>query len=387
MELLLRRDHGIILRNGEPLPGDVLTRNLLPLLPWMDDLGGKAVAFRYPRPLTWNRALPYTILLCSGLREVREEGEEKGQEELLLEALKGLQGEVSQAVSLLALLTRSIPAPDKEDMEAALERLSLVSQTQGYQELYEVARKVYTSPAGLAQDLELLRHLLQLKDVAQEMADAWDYIKGAEVGPTYQELAFDRTTLLEGVNLQELLASPRRWQALKAQVDQFKARYGRAYALYHASYQKEAAVLWRRLEEARPKLEALERLNAVRELGSPVGIGLAERYKSLRESLRLCGLSPEELPLDTSPRCRVCQVALGEPLPEKEAELLLREIEGALGEQNRRLSQRVVQLILQGRSAKRLESFLKIVQASDLSALANTLDDRLARFIRRLLSR
>jgi hypothetical protein len=56
-----------------------------------------------------------------------------------------------------------------------------------------------------------------------------------------------------------------------------------------------------------------------------------------------------------------------------------------LGAKNRRLSSLLVERILQGHTDERLDAFLKIVQASDLSALSNTLTPELVAFIRRML--
>ena len=83
---------------------------------------------------------------------------------------------------------------------------------------------------------------------------------------------------------------------------------------------------------------------------------------------------------------RGLRVALGEMPPIQELENFMRDVGRALGEQNRRLSRILVDRIIHDRVDQRLEAFLKTVQASDLSALSNTLNTELALFIRRLLS-
>lgn len=55
-------------------------------------------------------------------------------------------------------------------------------------------------------------------------------------------------------------------------------------------------------------------------------------------------------------------------------------------EQNRRLSLVLVDQIVHGQANRRLEDFLKIVQASDLASLTNTLNDEMVLFIRRLVA-
>ena len=65
---------------------------------------------------------------------------------------------------------------------------------------------------------------------------------------------------------------------------------------------------------------------------------------------------------------------------------LLPAIDGALEAKNGQLSIMLVERILHGQADGRLDDFLKIVQASDLSALATTFNQELLDFIRRLLA-
>ncbi len=61
------------------------------------------------------------------------------------------------------------------------------------------------------------------------------------------------------------------------------------------------------------------------------------------------------------------------------------EIDGVLEDKNRRLSNLLVERVLEGNNDQRLGDFIAIVQASDLSALSNTLNEDLLGFIRQLL--
>ena len=60
-------------------------------------------------------------------------------------------------------------------------------------------------------------------------------------------------------------------------------------------------------------------------------------------------------------------------------------INGVLEDKNRRLSNLLVERVLEGNNDQRLNDFIAIVQASDLSALSNTLNEDLLAFIRQLL--
>ena len=57
-----------------------------------------------------------------------------------------------------------------------------------------------------------------------------------------------------------------------------------------------------------------------------------------------------------------------------------------LGSKNRQLSTLLVERILQGKQDERLDDLLKIVQASDLSALSNTINVELVGFIQGIIS-
>ena len=133
------------------------------------------------------------------------------------------------------------------------------------------------------------------------------------------------------------------------------------------------------------KLHALALLNSIPELGEPVGTELEQEYLIIEERMGRCDINPQDIPLHSHPRCSRCHMALGETPPTQDLELFLAELDRALGEQNRRLSRVLVDRILHEGTDQRLENFLNIVQASDLSVLSNTLNDELAAFIRRLL--
>ena len=90
--------------------------------------------------------------------------------------------------------------------------------------------------------------------------------------------------------------------------------------------------------------------------------------------------------LETAPVCPRCSLSLEWSIPSQELARLHASIESVLGEKNRRLSSLLVERILDGNSGQRLDEFLTIVQASDLSALSNTLNPELLDFLRVLLA-
>ncbi len=89
--------------------------------------------------------------------------------------------------------------------------------------------------------------------------------------------------------------------------------------------------------------------------------------------------------MEINPWCSSCRLTLDRVLPKAQLDQLLVAIDMDLGAKNRRLSNLLVERILQGRKDERLDNFIAIVQTSDLSALSNILTPQLVTFIRGML--
>ena len=385
VELRLRRGHGLVLRDGQTVQGDRLIRELVPMLPWDERLGESIISIHRPKGVSWNSALHYTSLVCGDLTEADDGEDVQAQGRRLRDSLRNLARDVRRGLEALLAIASSGLSLSSEAMEERLTRLSSLAMCRGFSDLYRQARASYGTPGRLRQDLEDLGRLLRLSPLLPEIMDTRSYLEGAQTGPGYGELSLDRASLLERIVMPVVLESAHVWPALKASFEQFKKRYADAYAAFHASYHDETAAMQERLERARRSVGALGYLNSLTELGKPVGTDLGSRLERVAKRVRACSVTEDGLQLDHSPRCLQCDVALGTRPPTREAASLVAEVEAALGEQNQRLSRLLVRDIMQGRADQRLDDLLKIVQASDLSALVNTLDEEMAEFIRGLL--
>ena len=387
-ELALAPGHGLSFRDGRPIRGVRLTRGFIPLLPWREDLYGvKMAELRLAgREVSWNDALQYTSLLCQGLTETEDESPEKTQQEVeLAEALQALAGDASRAQEALKTLSGVVACPNRDQVSFALQQLSEVYQGGDFRRVYHLAAQAYADPRDFLDGLELLRGMLYLCEQLEDILGIKVYLDGAVVQDGFHELSFDRTTLQEEMSLPVFLAGRRGWHAVREHFMAYQTRYKVAYCDHHDIYQRQVASIWGRLEDSRTQLNALALLNSIPELGEPVGMHLEQGYGIIEQRLGRCDKKPREISLHSSPRCSQCQMALGETPPVEELELFAGEVDRALGEQNRRLSRILVGRIIHDRTDKRLEDFLKVVQASELSALSNTLDDELASYIRRLV--
>ena len=249
-------------------------------------------------------------------------------------------------------------------------------------------RGVYTDYRRLEEDLSLLHQLSLLGRSAEDILKAQEYLEGALVPPNlYPALSVDRQALREALTPANLVqARGRTWGALEQEFSRFKSNFADAYRTHHEDVHQALPAFHRDLEQARRKLGAVELLNSLSELGEPAGAGLSGSLSQLEEAPPNCTVSKAHLDLETLPWCSSCRLTLETSLPSAELGRLLPTIDGALGAKNGQLSNLLVERILHGKADGRLDDFLKIVQASDLSALATTLNKELLGFIRQLLA-
>ena len=146
------------------------------------------------------------------------------------------------------------------------------------------------------------------------------------------------------------------------------------------------AELGARLGDVPRQLQALELLNAIAELGDPVGEGLADRTTQLQGQLRPCSVTEVmAVEVEAQPVCAVCGLPLTARAPMAAVESLLSDLEQALQEQRRRLSAEAVRRVLERASGDELSRLMEAAQAAEIARLVDVLDERVAESIRRLL--
>lgn len=371
----------LALRDGTPLREGTVSGFLLRDLPWQP---GLLVSFQgvqtAPQP-PWAAVAPLAAQLQKHLGQPGTVADEAGLQDLLGQLRTGLD-EVRQFVEMLAEVTGQ---PVSEEAEALLRRLAPVCQTGRWAEFFRASVQLYEGPMALGEDLRRAAQWLQLLPWADQIGATVEYLKGVALGLQQQELALDREVLLRRMQPSSLAAAPQLWPSIHQQFQRFSARYRSTYAAHHARYRRDASALAARLEALRPQVEVLSAFNTLAELGSPVGSDVPGRFGQLRSSLRVCPVTPEELPLETHPVCPSCAISLGQEAPQEAGEQLVAELTAALGEQNRRLGSHAVRQILRSDAAL-VEKFIAILQASDLDSLATVLDDTVMEFLRAFLA-
>ena len=86
--------------------------------------------------------------------------------------------------------------------------------------------------------------------------------------------------------------------------------------------------------------------------------------------LSSCEVAPSDQVLESIPWCHSCRLNLAQSLPAARLTELLASIYVELGAKSRELSNLMVERIIQGQADQPLDDFLKVVQASDPSALS-----------------
>lgn len=285
-----------------------------------------------------------------------------------------------QLQALVEKAQASLPPQGPEELAAALARLRSWLKCQGEEEVVKEAAKTFGTATALAADIYAARALAQSPEEALAVAEARRFL--AEAAAPQHELELDRTLAREQMSYVVVAVEPHRLPVGKAALEHFQARYRPAYEAHHRQYWAAVGQLRDRLLKAGAKAQALRRLDALRELGPPVGTAALARYHALLRYLDPCTEEGPVLPGPMSARCPQCHLELGALPPVQEVEETLAALDQALGEQMARLAKALASVAISQAYDPTLERLLKVVQASQLTTLAQLLDDRLTAFLR-----
>jgi Family of unknown function (DUF6079) len=314
-------------------------------------------------------------------------------QDALYEALAGDETAVSDAEPL-ALLTglldrcRSLALEDTMAMQA-VDALSMVASRPSLEAALSDIAIRFESPQRFREALHFMRCLERDADAALALLDARSYLEMAVMPAlTDADLAVDQAALLDGNTFATLWREPKRRQWLLDTIDIWKQAYVPLYLSRHAAYNAEIAEIAQQIDAMQAQVAAVERLNTLERLGSPQAQTALSQYREI-ERLFACP-AVDDLPaiLQNEPICPYCAFRLGEEAPTTDAVRVQQAIQRGLASQQSRLAQRVVNRLLTrtGRAGSdRLDRFIEVVQASDLTGLASVLDDGLIAFLQDLL--
>jgi hypothetical protein len=368
-----------------PLDGDRLTSDVVREIRFSEDLADGLGVLRTRPQASWNAALHYATVLDDGLGPAEDDAQTVPQEQRLIAALRTLGARVSEAIAEVP--ARETPSGDEAaDVSSNLDRLQLLCEAGSYEGFLEAARSTFGGPSTLRAAMEVLQRLERLAVLAPGIAAARKYLDGMTFDAERGELRLARDSLAARAAPADLLANPSLWDSIEAGFTQLRRDYGAAYAAHHVPYHGEAAALATRLENLRPRVAAVARLNDVPEFGGPLGSDVPGRFGDLVASLKSSELGGADLALEDAPYCGLCSLSLDEEVPQRQAERIIADLDAALREYNRRLSSEAVTRILAHPTREQLDRFIDLMRVSDLTELANVLDERVVEFLRGFVS-
>ncbi len=242
-----------------------------------------------------------------------------------------------------------------------------------------------SSPAELADDVACVRYFDERPEQARALAAMRDYIDRVAFGGEEGELGNDFHYTREQLSYVAIIQRPHEIARIGAMFEALRTRYTAAYDTRHATYWREVAGLASDIAAAAPAARALARLNDLPALGRPLGREALQAYVRLAAAPSDCPQTELAAALQSQPVCPQCGVAIGRETPANAVANTLATLDDALARQQTRLASEAVRRIL-ARGGQRLEQFIQIVQASDLTSFVRVLDGDVLVFLQELLS-
>jgi hypothetical protein len=268
----------------------------------------------------------------------------------------------------------------------ALRRLFTIASCTDREQFTTCVQEVYSDKRALMEDIYMLRAFVQSPQEANELIAMQRFLQKAVVPAEEADLALDQSLAMEQLTFVTLAVEPQRFAPASAMLDSFRRKYISAYREHHTQHWAQMARLHTQLREEQPLVEALHRLNTLTELGPPAGMDALSDYEELVAETAGCPLigGVEEMP-ETEAACPACGLTMDQTAPVQRVEEIMQRIRRACEQQRARLSSSAIQQVLRRSNDPRVEQFLKMVQASQLSSLPDILDDELTGYLRRFL--
>lgn len=308
----------------------------------------------------------------------------------LYDALVGQQGAADDG-DPLSVLTSMVDrcravAGDDETASGALDAFDAIVRRGAVDDAVSEATSLFESPQRFREALFFIRCLDRDATGALTLMRQRAYLSAA-VAPSasYSDLATDQAALLDATTFETLWQEPSRLGWMDDTIHIWRRAYQPVYTAQHADYNHHIGGVVGDIEASLWQVDAVEKLNRLERLGEPVALAALTRYHALAE-LSVCQSDAVQLAAELSetPVCPYCGYRLSEVAPVEALNTALIAIERGLATQQARLARRVVSRLLArpGRAqGDRLGRFIQVVQASDLSGMAQVLDEGLLEFL------
>jgi hypothetical protein len=169
------------------------------------------------------------------------------------------------------------------------------------------------------------------------------------------------------------------------------SRNTQAYRKAHRAYYEQLTTLEAETEALRPQVRALDRMNAIAELGPPLhsSLSVASDLAAIDKRLDVCADATDASVNGTDPKCPKCGWTPTMLAPAAEATKLKSVVASGLSDRFQRLKDATIGAILKQAAEKDgradLAKLLEIIQVATADSLAGVMTDDLVEFLRKLL--
>jgi hypothetical protein len=372
--LRLRPGHGLKLHDGSPLDADSISAANAASLKWPSALWPLIAAISQAEaPAT---ADPFLAALAGPV------GKDEDIQAAASRRIAELQDDLPQVAHTL---TRLATAQRRQDPPRELAIFRAIAASDTVDEALAAARKDAPTPALFAATMALWQSWANADDTASGLATIAGWLDAATIDEAANALFTEREALVQRIKAPRLLTSPHEWAALLESARLFQHRYAAESQRHHREYHAEISTLTHTVDDAWRKTKALEQLNNLSALGTPLGHGLPALAREMRNAVIPCDAERQIADIEATPLCPTCGLHLGATPPSNDVQQLAALVDEALGEQNRRLALALAHRILERPGLDQIDRFIQVVQVSDLMGLANILDEPVVTFIKDLL--
>ncbi len=387
VELSLKLNHKIRMRDNRPLPQMRINAAMITEMQWKPDLWPSMDSLMPAVGPHWNDVLEYGRLIVDDLRATVNQSEIETESQRFLERLESIEKELKQNQSDIQVLQRTLGTElHQQDQKVFDDLKTLFEERSSYEAFYEKAQDLFESPDTLKDAMISLGRLRALSSSVAQIGEAHRYLQQVSLKDGDRELTAQRTMILTQFELQGLAAQPHLWSSIWANFEDFKRRYRNEYQKFHRDTNAALTKIQKSLSTVSDHLHALALLNGIAELGPSVGENLENRYAELLQGLEPCSITNyQEVNVETTPVCAFCKREMGYTAPVQAMEEFSRDLNQALMDQQRRLASETIRRVLEHGKGDALSQFLQVIQAANLTALVDVLDEKIVSIIRKLL--
>ena len=390
-ELALNPATQIQLTNGRPLPANKLTAHTLGLCKWNSQMDKALLGARIVASVQkgWNEVLPYARVLDDSLKPASTPDEELQRNDQLLAVLTKLKDEIPAIDYSLRSLAEKLVGSVPRFFTELIARLNILVATTSYQEFDAAVRESYATPEKFKEAFADYEKARKVRDRAFDISQARDYLASAcDVG---NAIELDRMANLNCFDFDTLFASPHLVPPRLDSFEKWRGNYVQAYRKAHRAFYESMVKIAASAQALRPRVIALNRLNAIIELGPPLaGTGnINGELDHLDSDAWVCPDAAEAEVSGTNAICPKCDWTPARTLPQKDCDRLSQLITQGLADRIQRLKDASIAAILKKEAddSQRadLKSLIEIIQIADADKLVDVITDDLVMFLRKLL--